>query len=164
MLGFLEGAPNRGLFSNPTIYTTSLSLDGDQPLFAWWWVTSLPHHFFCSILLYSIHFSSDITICFKNGIVLLCFRRELHAEIWSRRFFPPMWNPNIKAINIIKPVQMSFNPWFGYSECVSYLLCGIMLMVLQVKKQQLEPYMEQCNILVQTVIGLSRLYIVTLLI
>ena len=25
-------------------------------------------------------------------------------------FFPPMWNPNIKAINIIKPVQMSFNP------------------------------------------------------
>ena len=32
MFGFLEGAPNRGLFSNPTIYTTSLSLDEDQPL------------------------------------------------------------------------------------------------------------------------------------
>ena len=62
-------------------------------------------------------------------------------------FFSPLWNLNIKAINITMLVQMSFNPWFGYSECVSYLLCG--MMVLQVKKQQLEPDMEQCNGLVQ---------------
>ena len=31
-----------------------------------------------------------------------------------------MWNPNIKAINITKLVQMLFNTWFGYFEYVGY--------------------------------------------
>ena len=47
----------------------------------------LPHHLFRSTLLHSIHLSSPVTICFKNGTFSLCFSKELHAEIWSRRFF-----------------------------------------------------------------------------
>ena len=41
----------------------------------------LPHFLFCSTLLYSTHFSSPVTICFKNGMFSLCFSRELHMEI-----------------------------------------------------------------------------------
>ena len=50
-------------------------------------------HFACptisshSTLLYSIHFSSPVTICFKNRTLLLPLSRESHAEIQSRRFF-----------------------------------------------------------------------------
>jgi hypothetical protein len=37
--------------------------------------------------LYNIHFSLPITISFKNGTFSLYCNGELHAEIWSRRFF-----------------------------------------------------------------------------
>ena len=47
----------------------------------------LPHDPFRSTLLYSIHFSSPVTICFKNRTFSLRFSRELHAEIWSEGFF-----------------------------------------------------------------------------
>ena len=47
----------------------------------------LPHDIFCFTLLYSIHFSSPITICFKNRTFSLRFSRESHVEIWSRSFF-----------------------------------------------------------------------------
>ena len=47
----------------------------------------LPHDLFCSTLSYSIHFSSPVTSCFKNGTFSLRLSRELHVEIWSRRFF-----------------------------------------------------------------------------
>ena len=47
----------------------------------------LPHDLFCSTLLYSIHFSSPTTICFKNGTVLLCLSRESYAEICQEGFF-----------------------------------------------------------------------------
>ena len=53
----------------------------------WWFLSlapwSLPFH-----ITYSIHFSFllPITICFKNGIFLLCFSRGSQSEIWSRRF------------------------------------------------------------------------------
>ena len=43
-----------------------------------------------------------------------------------------MWNPNIKEIHITKLVHMIFSSWFGYFEYVGYLLCGIMLVVLNV--------------------------------
>ena len=43
-----------------------------------------------------------------------------------------MWNPNIKAINITKLVQMIFSAWFGYFEYVGYLPRRIMLIVLNV--------------------------------
>ena len=49
--GFLEGAHNRGLPSNPTIYTTSPFLDEDRPLvwlvvvdFACPTISSVPHY------------------------------------------------------------------------------------------------------------------------
>ena len=47
----------------------------------------LRHDLFHSTLLYSIHFSPLLTICFKNRIFLLYFGRGMHAEIQSRRFF-----------------------------------------------------------------------------
>ena len=53
----------------------------------WWWFICLTHDIFHSILLYSIHFSSPVTICLKNRTLLLCFSRESHVEIWSRRLF-----------------------------------------------------------------------------
>ena len=39
-------------------------------------------------------------------------------------------DPNIKASNITKLVQMIFSAWFGYFEYVGYLPCGIILIVL----------------------------------
>ena len=42
---------------------------------------------FHSPLLYSIHFSLHITICFRNGAFPLHISRESHEELWSRRFF-----------------------------------------------------------------------------
>ena len=48
------------------------------------------------------------------------------VEPWGK----PMWNPNIKAINITKLVQIIFNAWFGYFEYVGYLPHGIPLIVL----------------------------------
>ena len=47
----------------------------------------LPHDLFRYALLYSIHFSSPVTICFKNGTFSLRFSRESHVEIRSRRLF-----------------------------------------------------------------------------
>ena len=87
LLGFPEGVHNRELPSNPTIYTRSPSLDEDRSLM---WL--VPVHFACpvifhSTLLYSIHFSLPITICFKNGTFSLHFSKDSHVEIQSRRFF-----------------------------------------------------------------------------
>ena len=45
LIGFLEGAHNRGLPFNPTIYTTSLSLNEDWPLV---WLTVV--HFACPMI------------------------------------------------------------------------------------------------------------------
>ena len=40
-----------------------------------------------------------------------------------------MWNPYIKVIHITKLVQMMVKTWFVYFEYVSYLSCGITLIV-----------------------------------
>ena len=74
--GFPKGAHNRELPSKPTIYKTSPSLNKDWPLVVgWWWFILLaPWSFFYSILLCSIDFSLPITVCFKNGIFLMCFK------------------------------------------------------------------------------------------
>ena len=48
-----------------------------------------------------------------------------------------MWKPNIKVINITGLVQKMFSAWFGYFEYVSYLLRGIMLIVLNVSSWSL---------------------------
>ena len=42
----------------------------------------------------------------------------------------PMWNPNIKAINITQLVQIIFNAWSGYFEYVGYLPHGTPFIVL----------------------------------
>ena len=56
LFGFLERAHYRGLLSNPTIYTTSPSLDEDQPFvwltvvhFACPMISSIPHYWTVSI-------------------------------------------------------------------------------------------------------------------
>ena len=77
---FPEEAHNRGLPSNLTIYTVSLSLDEDQSLM--WLVVGLfclPHNIFHSTLLISNHFSPPIRICFKNGAFLL----NLNSHMWK---------------------------------------------------------------------------------
>ena len=77
-LVFWKELINRGLPSNPTIYTTSHSLAfgvvGGGSF-------RLPHNLFCSTLLYSIHFSLPVTTCLKTGTISLRLRRETHAEI-----------------------------------------------------------------------------------
>ena len=78
----------------------------------------LPHHLFHSTLLSG---SLPVKNSFKNEMLSLHFSREAHGEIWSRRFFSLMWNPNIKAIHIPKLVQMIFTAWFGYFEYVGEL-------------------------------------------
>ena len=78
---FPEEAHNRGLHSNPTIYTASLF--GWRPAFgvvgggSFYFLHDLLHF----TLLYSIHFSSPVTIYFNNGMFSLCLSREWHAEI-----------------------------------------------------------------------------------
>ena len=47
----------------------------------------LSQDLFRSTLLYSIHFSLPVTICFKNGMFSLRLSKESQAEIRSRRFF-----------------------------------------------------------------------------
>ena len=87
----------------------------------------MPQNLFHSTLLWNIHFSSPITICFKSKMFSLCLSRESHVEILPWRFFSLMWNSNIKAINLTELVQMTFNACFGYFEYVAYLLHCITL-------------------------------------
>ena len=129
-----EGAHNRGLPSNPTIYTTSPSLDEDRSL-VWLMVV----HFTCPMISSIPHcctvstFHQPCTICFKNGTFSLHFSRESRMEIQSRRFF--LLNlrgtqTSKRLINMTKLVQMIFNTCYGYFEYVSYLPRGITLIVL----------------------------------
>jgi len=78
---FPEEAHNRWLHSNPTIYTASLF--GWRPAFGVVGGGSFyfPHDLLHFTLLYSIHFSSPVTIYFNNGMFSLCLSRELNAEI-----------------------------------------------------------------------------------
>ena len=66
----------------------SPSLEEDQPV-VWLVVVhfTCPTIFYAPTLLYRIHLSLPITICFKNKMFLLCLSRESHAEIWSKVFF-----------------------------------------------------------------------------
>ena len=48
----------------------------------------LPYELFYSTLLYSIQFSSSLTVCFKKQVMfLLCLSRDSHAKIRSRQRF-----------------------------------------------------------------------------
>ena len=77
---------NRRLSSSPT-YTQPHLLWLKTGLCSSWQFISHAHNFFHSTLLYSFHFSSPVTICFRNGTFSLHLSRELHVEIWSRFFF-----------------------------------------------------------------------------
>ena len=74
IIWFPEGAHYRGLPSNTTIDTPLPSLDEDWPLV--WLLCGDSFHLpyiFCSTILYSINFSSPVTLCFKN-IISVAFK------------------------------------------------------------------------------------------
>ena len=87
----------------------------------------LPSDFFCSTLLYSIHFSPPVTICFKNRTFLLPLSRELHAEM-QLRFFVCF----VFCLTSVESKHQSneynqagandFQCLFGHFEYVGYLL------------------------------------------
>ena len=85
--GFPGKAHNRGFPANPTIYTTSPSLDEDWHLV---WLVMI--HFGCPQTTSIPHYCTVSTFHHPSQFVLkttfsLCFNRESHVEIWSRRFF-----------------------------------------------------------------------------
>ena len=106
---FLEGAHGRGLCSSPTIYT-SPSLGEDRPLlwlmavhFACPTISSIPHYCTVSTFHHLSQFVSKMErFCYVS--VENCMRKYSQEG-----FFSLMWNPNIKAIDITKLVQMIFN-------------------------------------------------------
>ena len=65
-LGFSEGAHNRGLPSNSTMYTISTSLDEDRSLVWLVVVHCTSPRSVCSTLLYSIQFSSPSQFVLKT--------------------------------------------------------------------------------------------------
>ena len=70
----------------------------------------LPQDLFHSTLLYSVHFSSSVTVCFKNGTFSLYLGRESHAEIQSRRVF----SLNLCGIQTSKQLTWpSWCKWFS---------------------------------------------------
>ena len=86
IIWFSRMAHNRGLPSNPTIHTTSSSLNEDR--FSVWLV-----HFPCSTISSIPYYCTVYTfitchdLFFKSGMVSLSFSRKLHMEIQARRFF-----------------------------------------------------------------------------
>ena len=83
LFGFPEEAHNRGLFSSPTMYIISPSLDDEsQPLvvhFTYPMISIIPHYYRVS----TFHHSSKFVLKTE----CLHVSRECHAEIWSRRIF-----------------------------------------------------------------------------
>ena len=126
---FSEGVHNRGLPSNPTIYTTSLSLNRDLSLvllvvvhFTWPTIFSILHY--CTVSTFH-HLSQFVLkmedITFKWRITC----RNTVKKVVFFFFFLTLWNPNLKATNISNLVHRIFNPWFGYFEYVSNRLHDI---------------------------------------
>ena len=69
----------------------------------------LPHDLFRSTLLYSIHFSSPVTILKTERFHYISVENRMQKYGQEGFFAELMWNPNIKAINITKLVEMIFN-------------------------------------------------------
>ena len=84
LIVFPERAHNRGLPSNPTIYTTSPSLDEDQPLV---WLVVV--HFTCSMISSVPHYCTVSTFHCPSQLVLKMerFSRESHAENTVKKAF-----------------------------------------------------------------------------
>ena len=131
---FPEGAHNRGFPSNPTVYTTSPSLDESWPLV--WLVavcftcptdSSVPHY--CTVS--TFHCLSQFVFKIEHFYFVSV---ENHIQKYGQGgffFFHLTYvKPKHQAINISKQVQMIFNACFGYIGYVGYLPCGIMLFVL----------------------------------
>ena len=76
----------------------------------WWWLILVAPQLLHSTLLFSIHFSLPVTICFTNGMFLLHLSRESYVEIWSRRFF----SLNLHGTQISKLLaKLNWPKWFS---------------------------------------------------
>ena len=95
ILWFLEGAHNRGHPSNPTIYTTSPSLDEDRPLlwlvvvhFACPTISSVPHCYTVS----TFHHPSQFVLkteCFHYVSVENHMRKHAQEEFFCLTYVEP---------------------------------------------------------------------------
>ena len=120
---FLEETHNRGLPSNPIMYTTSHSLDESWPL-VWLVIVHLPYDLFHTTLLYSTTFH-----CLSQ---FFHYIEENCWGIWSRR--------SIFCLIYVEPKYQSdyhkqartndFQCFIWIFAYVSYLQRGIMLIVL----------------------------------
>ena len=116
--GFPEGAHNRGLPSNLTIYTKSSSWMKICFWYGWWWFISfaprsLPFTLSHSILSF-FFFLSLVTICFKNGTFSLHLSRASHVEKQSGRFYSLNLCGTQKAKQLpTRLVQIIFNAFLN---------------------------------------------------
>ena len=79
-------------------------------------------HFTCPTISSAFHCSSHFVLKIDHFHYVSV---ENHRWKYGQEGF--MWNPNIKAINVTKLVQMIFNSWFGYFEFGGYLPRGVTL-------------------------------------
>ena len=91
----------------------------------------LPHTLFHSTLLYTIHFSSSVTICFKKQNISVMFQKRITCENMVKKVF----SLNLCGTQTSKWLiyQLGVNDFqhrFGYSEYVNNLLYGITLIIL----------------------------------
>ena len=88
-------------------------------------MSTIPHY--CTVSTFHCPSQFDLkTECFCYVSAENCMQKY-----GQEGFFSLKWNLN-KVINIIKLMQMIFSAWFGYSEYVDCLLCGITFIVLNV--------------------------------
>ena len=85
----------------------------------------LPHDLFHSILLYGIHFSSPITICFKT-ITFYLLSRESHTEVQSGKFsFTLCGTQTLKWLTLPSWCKWFSRLYLDILNMLVYLLCGI---------------------------------------
>ena len=114
--------------SNTITYTPSPPLDEEWPLV---WLVVI--HFTCLKISFIPHYCTVSTFHHSSQFVLKTesfHYRFACRNVIKKVFLPTYVEPKLNAINITKLVQMIFNSWFGYFEHVTYLLCDIMLTVL----------------------------------
>ena len=92
----------------------------------------LPQDLFCSTILYSTHFPSSQFVLKTEHFHYFAVENCMQKYSQESFFTSLMWNPNVKEINLAKLVQIIFNTWVGYFGYAGYLLCGKILIILNV--------------------------------
>ena len=128
----MEGAHNRGLPSNPTIYTTSPSSDEDRRLV---WLVVV--HFSCPRISSIPHCCTVSTFLCPSQFVLKmgCFHYVLAENLMQKYgqegFFPLTYvEPKHQSNSHNQAGGNDIQCLVGYFEYAGYLPCGIKLIVL----------------------------------